>query len=150
MRGEFLYHFHSHFIAATADSRADGGDHVSRASAENHLHAANGFRGDSAQRSAPAGMNCGDDTIFGVGEKDRNAIGGLSGKKQAGRAGNGCITLQNFGGRGIEDVNDVGMNLFQCDELKIFHAESGEEPGAIFEHVFVRVPIREAEIQNFF
>jgi hypothetical protein len=43
-------------------------------------------------------------------------------------------------------MDDVGVDLFEGDELKIAGAEGGLEAAAIFEDVFAGVPIGEAEI----
>ena len=78
--GEFLHHFVAYFVAAAADARAERGDHVLRARAKFHLHAAESFFRDALRRAAPAGMNRGDGAVLGVGEQDGNAIGGLDGR----------------------------------------------------------------------
>jgi holo-[acyl-carrier protein] synthase len=47
-------------------------------------------------------------------------------------------------------MDDIGMELFEGDEGEVVSAEGGLEAAAIFEDVFARVPIGQAEIQDFF
>jgi hypothetical protein len=71
--------FGANFIAAWADGWADGGEEVGRVGAEVHLHLADGFRGDTGQGAAPAGVDGGYGALFGVDEEDGDTIGGLDG-----------------------------------------------------------------------
>jgi hypothetical protein len=40
----------------------------------------------------------------------------------------------------------IGVDLFEGDELEVADAEGGLEAAAIFDDIFARVPIGEAEI----
>lgn len=42
------------------------------------------------------------------------------------------------------------MDLFQCHERKIFRADRCLQSAAILQNIFLRVPFRKAEIQQFF
>ena len=48
-----------------------------------HVHAAQSFFGDAAQRAAPAGVNRGDGAAFRIGEQNGNAIGSLYDEQHA-------------------------------------------------------------------
>ena len=45
-------------------------------------------------------------------------------------------------------MDHVRMDLFERDELEVWHAEGRLEAAAVFEDVFARVPFGEAEIQH--
>jgi hypothetical protein len=91
-------------------------------------------------------MNGGHGASFGIDEENGNAICGLDAEEQAGTIRGGGVAAAWFGGRGVEEMDDVGMELFECDEAEIFRAEGGLEVAAVFEDVFASVPVREAEI----
>ena len=95
-RVKFRGHLGADFVAAAADARAERGDHVFRARAKFHLHAAERFFGDARERAAPAGMNRGDGALLRIGEKNRNAVGGLDGKQDAGLAGEQRVAFRRF------------------------------------------------------
>lgn len=48
---------------------------------------ANGFLGDAGEGAAPTGVNGGNSAVFGIGEKDGDAVGGLDGQEKAGSVG---------------------------------------------------------------
>ncbi len=56
--------------------------------------------------------------------------------------------MQAMRGRGGEQVNRVGVDLFERREREILGAERGLQQAAIFSDVFARVPFHEAEIQD--
>lgn len=113
-----------------------------------HLHGANGFGDDAGQSAAPTRVNCGNSAPFRVDQEDRNAVGGLHGEEEARSIGDHSITTTGLGGRGVEDVNDVGVDLPQRGEWKIGGAEGGLQEAAVFENIFARVPIGEAEVEH--
>ena len=43
-------------------------------------------------------------------------------------------------------MDDVGVDLFEGDELEVVCTEGGLEAAAIFENIFAGVPVGEAEI----
>ena len=47
-------------------------------------------------------------------------------------------------------MNDVGVDLLQRGEWKIGGAEGGLQEAAVFENIFARVPIGEAEVEHVF
>jgi len=138
--------FGADFVTAAADRGADGGEQVRGFGFEVHLHLADGFDGDASERAPPAGVNGGYGAVFGVDEEYGNAVGGLDAEEEAGAVGGGGVASAWFGGGGFEEVDYVGMDLLEGDELKIVGVESGLEAAAIFEDVFAGVPIGEAEI----
>jgi 23S rRNA (adenine2503-C2)-methyltransferase len=75
--GEFLYHFVADFVTASADSWTQRSDHVLRARAKFHSHAAERFFGDALHRAAPARMNHDHSASLRIGQQDGNAIRGL-------------------------------------------------------------------------
>ena len=52
--------------------------------------------------------------------------------------------------RGVEKMDDIGMELLERDELELGHAEGGLETAAVFEDIFFGVPLGVAEIEDFF
>ena len=138
--------FGADFVTAAADRGADGGEQVGGPGAEVHLHLADGFDGDAGEGAAPSGVDGGYSAVFWVDEEDGDAVGGLDAEEEAGAVGGGGVASAGFGGGGFEEVDDVGVDLFEGDELKIGGAECRLEAAAIFEDVFAGVPVREAEI----
>ena len=58
--------------------------------------------------------------------------------------------MARFGGRGVEKMDDIGMDLFQGDKFEIGCVEGGLEAAAVFEDIFFSVPVGVAKIENFF
>ncbi len=142
--------FSADFVAAAADGRADGGKEAGGLAAELHLHLADGFDNDALEGAAPTGMDGSDGARFRVDEEDRDAISGLYSEKQTGTVRGRSIAATGFGGRGVEDMDYVGVDLFQRDELEIGCAEGGLEPVAVFDDVFFGVPFGETEVKHLF
>ena len=138
--------FGADFVTAASDGRADGGEEVCGPGFEVHLHLANGFDGDAGEGAAPSGVDGGYGAVFGIDEKDGDAVGGLDAEEKAGAVGGGGVSRTGLGWDAFEKMDDVGMDLFEGDELEIGGAESGLEAAAIFEDVFAGVPIGEAKI----
>jgi hypothetical protein len=88
--------------------------------------------------------------VFGIDEEDGDTVGGLDAEEEAGAVGGGGVAFAGLVGGGFEEVDYVGVDLLEGDELEVVGAEGGLEAAAIFEDVFAGVPIGEAEIQNFF
>jgi len=141
--------FGADFVAATSDGGADGGEKVGGLGVEVHLHLADGFDNDTGEGAAPSGVNGGDSALFGVDEENGDAIGGLDGEEQAGAVGDGGVALADLGRGGVEKVDDVGMDLLQGDEFQVGGAEGGLEAAAVLEDVFLGVPVRKAQIEEF-
>ncbi len=142
--------FGADFVAAAADGGADGSEEIGGLGLELHVHLADGFDDDALERAAPAGVNGGDGTLFRIDEENRDAIGGLDAQEEAGTVGGGGIAGARFGRRGVEKMDDVGMDLFQRDELEVRCAEGGLEAAAVLEDVFCAIPFGKTEIENFF
>ena len=142
--------FGADFIAAATNGGADGGEEVSRLGFELHLHLADGFDDDPLERASPAGMNSGDRALFWIDDENGDAVGGLHAQKEAGAFGDGGVALARFGGRGVEKMDDIGMDLFQGDKFEIGCVEGGLEAAAVFEDIFFSVPVGVAKIENFF
>jgi len=104
--------FRADFVATAADGRADGGEELGGPGFELHLHLADGFCDDALKRPSPTGMNGGDGSLFGVDEENRDTVGGLDAQKEAGAIGGGGVAAAGFGGYSIEQVDDIGMDLF--------------------------------------
>lgn len=103
--------FGADFVAARADAGADGGEEIARVGGEVHLHLADGFGGDTGQRAAPAGVDSGDGTFFGVDQEDGDAVGGLDGEEEAGAVGDRGVATAGVGWGVVEDVDYVGVKL---------------------------------------
>ena len=150
LRGEFGYEVGSDFVTAWSNRRADGGQKISRLAAEFELHAADGFLGDAGERTAPAGMDGGNCSLFWIDEEYRDAIGGLDGKEKAGAIRGGGIAFAKVGRRLRENANYIRVDLLEWDQFEIGGTEGGLKQAAIFEDVFAGVPFHEAEVKNFF
>ena len=107
LRAKFNGYFGADFIAAAANRGADGGKQVGGFCAELHLHMTNGLHGDAMESAAPACMDGGDGAIAFVHEEDRDAVGGLHGKKHVWVAGDGGVAVAGFGSRGVEAKHRV-------------------------------------------
>jgi len=148
LREELRGDFGADFVAATADGRADGGKKVGGAGLEVHLHLADGFDDDALEGATPAGMNGGDGPLFRVDEENGDAIGGLDSEEKAWPIRGRGVAAAKFGGRGVEKMDDVGMDLLERNELEIGCAEGRLEAAAVSVDVFLGVPFGEAEIEN--
>ena len=138
--------FGTDFVTAAADGRADGGEEIGGFGFEVHLHLADGFDGDAGEGAAPSGVNGGYGAVFGVDEEDGDAVGSLDTEEEAGAVGGGGVSLAGLVGGRVEEMDDVGMDLLEGDELEVAGTECGLEAAAVFEDVVASVPIREAEI----
>jgi len=113
LRVEFGDEFRADFVAAGADGRAESGKEIGGFAAKFKAQAAHGLFGDTGERALPTRMNGGDGALFGIDEKDWNAIGSLHGKEQAGTIRDGSVAFARVSGRGGEKVNHVGVNLLE-------------------------------------
>ena len=111
--------FRADFVAAAADGRADRGKEVGRLRFEVHLHLADSLDHNARQGAAPAGVNSGDGTLFGVDEENGDAIGGLDAQEEARAVRGGGIALADLLWPGVEMMNDIGMDLLERDKLQI-------------------------------
>ena len=140
LRGEFFHYFVADFVAAAANAGSKRGDHILRAGAEFHSHAAECFLGDALRCAAPSGVNCSHRVLLGISKQDGNAVGGLDGQQNAGFTRDQGVT---FGGLcalrkcgGAHDVNDIGMNLAQPSDAHFAGTECSVEIPAIFQDAF--------------
>jgi hypothetical protein len=138
--------FGADFVTAAADRGADGGEQVGGFGFEVHLHLADGFDGEASEGAAPSGVDGGYGAVFGVDEEYGDAVGGLDAEEEAGTIGGRGVSFAWLVGGGFEEMDDVGVDLLEGDELEIVGAEGGLEAAAVFEDIFARVPIGEAEI----
>ena len=104
--------FGADFVAAGADGRTDGGEEIFRFAAKMHAHVADGFGGDAAQGTAPAGVDGGDGTFFGIDQQNRDAVGGLDCEQQARTIGDGSVGVDGFHWVGVELADQIGVELF--------------------------------------
>lgn len=137
------------FVAAAADGRADGSEQVRGPGAELHVHLADGLGDDALERAAPSGVDGGDGALFGVHEENGDAVGGLHEEKQAGAVRYRSVAAAGCPRRIIEEVHDIGVDLFERDKLENFCAESRLQTTPVFQNIFFGVPIRKTEIQHF-
>ena len=101
--------------------------------------------------AAPAGVDGGDDSLFGIDHEDGSAVGGADAEQQAGAFGGEGVAFALLGGRVvIEDADDVGVDLVERDQGEIAGAERGLEAAFVFFDVFAGVPFDRAEVQDFF
>ena len=111
--------FGADFVAAGADGGADGGEEVGGVGGEVHLHLADGFDDDAGEGAAPAGVDGGYGAFFGVDEEDGDAVGGLDGEEEAGAVGDGGVALAGLARGGVEEMDYVGVDLLEGDELEV-------------------------------
>ena len=151
--GEFLHYFVADFVAATANARAQRGEHVLRARAKFHSHAAQSFFGYALRCAAPARVNRGNGALPGIGKQDGNAVRSLNGQQDAGFASDQGVALQRLfalrGLRGAHDVHNIGVNLAQGNGAHFAGAERCEEFRAILQDAVARIPVRESQVQDF-
>jgi len=150
---ESLSDFRADFVTASPNGRTDCSDHMVRPGAKFHAHATDSFCHDARERAAPSGVNGGHSAQFLIREENWHAVGGLHGEQQSARAGDERVT--GAGGRGkricrsfVGQMNYVGMNLFQCDQLHAIRANRLQEGLAIGFDGLAGVPIGEAQIQD--
>ncbi len=108
-------HFFANLVAAPVDSRPYGGLDVPRPGTKAAAQFTNTFLDDSFDGAAPAGMEDSDGTALGVHEHDRKAVSGLDGEQESGSIGDQAVAGELFLGRFRDTVNEIGMNLAQCD-----------------------------------
>ncbi len=149
LREELRGDFGAHFVAAATYGRADGGEEVGGLGLELHLHFADSFGDDAGQGATPAGMNGSDGALSRVDEENGDAIGGLDAEEDAGAVGDRGVALTDYRRRGVEEMDDVGVDLLQGDEFHVGGAKGGLETAAVLQDVFLGVPFGEAEIQDF-
>jgi hypothetical protein len=142
--------FGADFVAARTDGGADSGEKVGGVGGEVHLHLADGFDGYASQGAAPSGVEGGYGAFFRIDEKDGDTVSGLDSEEEAWAVGDRGVPFAGLVGSGVEEVDYVGMDLLEGEELEIVGAECGLEAAAVFEDVFAGVPIDEAEVQDFF
>jgi hypothetical protein len=111
--------FRADLVAAAADGRAEGGEQVRGLRAEIHLHPANGFYHDATECAPPSGMDGRDGALFGIDEKNGDAVGGLNAEEQAGAIGGGSVTAAGLGRSGSEELHNIGMELFERNEGEV-------------------------------
>jgi hypothetical protein len=138
--------FGADFVTAAADGGTDGGEQVGGLGAEMHLHLADGFDGDAGEGAAPSGVDGSYGAILGVDEEYGDAVGSLDADEEAGAVGGGGVAFAWLVGGSIEEMDDVGVDLFEGDELEVVGTEGGLQAAAVFEDVFASVPIGETEI----
>jgi hypothetical protein len=141
--------FRADFVAAAANRRANGGEHVAGLRAELHLHSTEGFYNDALERPAPSSMNGGNRALFRIDKKNRDAVRGLDSQKQGWTMGRGGITATRLCRRRLDHLNDIRMDLFQCHKLQVVRAECRLKAAAIFKNVFPAIPFRKTKVQNF-
>jgi len=73
----------------------------------------------------------------------------LDGEEQAGAVGDGGVALADLGRGGVEKMDDVGMDLLQEMIFRSVAREGGLEAAAVLEDVFLGVPVRKAQIEEF-
>jgi len=121
--------FGADFVTAAADGRTNGGEEIGGFGSEVHLHLADGFDGDAGEGAAPSGVDGRYGSVFGVDEEYGDAVGGLDGEEEAGAVGGGGVArpggqaLAGLVGGGVEEMDDVGMDLLEGDELEIAGTE---------------------------
>lgn len=130
---ELLTNFFSYLIAAGLHTRSNGSDHIAWVASKVSLHLADGFLDDALHRAAPSRVKYTDSVIFLVGQDDGDAVGGLDAKQQAGRVSDESIAGQRIRRHAVDPVNEVGVNLAECDEHCVFvrHCQLFKEQGAI-------------------
>ena len=158
-RLKFCRHFSAYLIARLADAGTEGSDHVFWLRTEVHLHTTQRFCRNAANRAAPAGMNRSDRAALRIREQDRNAVGRLYDEQNAWLASDESVTLRGCFARigsasrlvcRINYLDNVGMNLPQCDNPHFVRANRADEFLPVVKNTRAWIPVREAQIEHFF
>src|SRR4029077_2229408 len=150
LRCERLRDFWSNFVAAASNRGPERGDHVARTRSEFHRHSSQGFYGDTRERAAPTGVNCGHHVLTIVGEEDRHTVCRLHAKTQTWSTGNKRVRFWSIrAGRGC-DMDHVRVELTQGNQWHFASVERRRKLLAIRRDAFALVPFREAEVQGGF
>ena len=158
LRLKFRRHFCTHLVAARADAWPQCRNDVRGPRAEFHLHAPQSFFRNPANGPAPSGMDRSDGAPFCIGKQNRNAIGGLHHQQDARLASNQSVASRRYLGgiarssaviRRTHNVDDIGMNLPERNNLHFAGAQAAEEFLAVCEHALARIPVGKAKVQNF-
>jgi hypothetical protein len=131
---ELVANFFSDGKAAGADGGADGGDEVLGAGAEVAAKGADAALDDAGESASPAGMEGGDGVGAGVGDEDRDAVGGEDAEEKVGVAGVECVAPEDGfavgGGEwevgAVYALDDPGVALADGDEVGRWLARFGE------------------------
>src|SRR5215467_3557046 len=79
-------------------------------------HLADGFFDDALHRPAPARVKPSYSVPTGIDQNDRQTVRGLDGKQQTGSGSDQAISNELFHRGRVNTVNDIRMNLPQCDQ----------------------------------
>ena len=142
--------FGADFVTATANGRAKSGEQVGGLRAELHLHLPDCFHDDALKCAAPPGVHGGDGARFRINKKNGDTVRSLDAKKQAGTIGRRSVAAAEFGGRSVKQIDNIGMELFERNELEILCSERRLKTAAVFEDVLSGIPFRKPKIQNLF
>ncbi len=107
------------FIAPPADARPEGRQDGAGIGGIAVPHAADGLLENTQARAFPAAVDRGDDTLFLIDKEHGEAIGRLDDKKQAGKTGDQGIPAEPPPRHSVDEVNDVGMNLFEEEGMEM-------------------------------
>ncbi len=88
--------------------------------------------------------------LFRIDQENRDAVGGLNSQEKPWTVCDGGVPSASLSGRGVEKMDDIGMDLLERNELEVRRAEHGLEAATVFEDVFFGVPFGEAQIEDFF
>jgi hypothetical protein len=86
----------------------------------------------------------GDGAFFGVDQEDGYAVGGLDGEEKPRVACGAGVAAAGIGGGVVEEVDYIGVELFQGNEREIRSAGGDLEAAAVFLDILAAIPVGEA------
>src|SRR5579884_2009218 len=98
LTGEELLHVLTHLIAATANRWSNAGTNICWQATELSRHSFNSGNNNAACGATPATMSNADNSLYGIVEDDRRAVGEREGQTYAALAGNESVAFADRGG----------------------------------------------------
>jgi len=115
---KFASDIFSDFVTGRPDARPHRRNKIRRLNMESIRHDSDGFFHDPRPRTAPTGMNGGNDPPPRVGKKQRKTIRRFYNEKETGFLRNQSIALKTLGRFFLDNMHDIGVDLAKEDGLK--------------------------------
>lgn len=159
LRFEFSPHLFADFVAATPDAGTDRGLQIAWPRSEITEHLTHALFYDAFHGAAPSGVKHARGVSPRIHQNYGKAVRSLDSQKDAWSCGNQPIAGNGVAGNGLDAVDDVGMDLAQCDQGPRFElvtlslrylgasAQCTQESSAIALHNRCIVVLRETEIK---
>jgi hypothetical protein len=122
LRGERSHKLRAHLVTTWANGRPQRRKEMAWLAADFELHAPNRFLRYTAEGPTPACVDRSNSSFFRIDEENWDAVCRLHGEEQTGTIRRGGIPAARRRRGSGEKVNDIGVNLLQGDEVKVFGA----------------------------